>query len=48
MAPYSQALRQACGRPVFDIYSFVSWFHAGLQPREFTAPAPSFAVESAR
>jgi hypothetical protein len=24
--------------PVYDIYSFVSWFHAGLSPRSFGPP----------
>jgi Asp/Glu/hydantoin racemase len=35
MAPYSRSLSDACGLPVFDIYSFISWFQAGLQPRDF-------------
>ncbi len=33
MPPYAAALRVAIGRPVYDIYSMVSWFHAGLRPR---------------
>jgi hypothetical protein len=37
MPPYANALRQALGLPVFDIYSLISWFHAGLRPREFSA-----------
>ena len=50
MAPYARSLRDACGLPVFDIYSFISWFHAGLQPRDFgsVAPAPPMAAESGR
>lgn len=50
MAPYARALRNACNCPVFDIYSFISWFHAGLQPRDFrsAASAPSLVVERAR
>lgn len=39
MCPYAAVLRDRVGLPVFDIYSFVSWFHAGLRPREFAAPA---------
>jgi Asp/Glu/hydantoin racemase len=38
MPPYAAALRRALGRPVFDIYSMVTWFHAGLRPRRFEAP----------
>jgi Asp/Glu/hydantoin racemase len=38
MAPYARALRERLGRPVFDIYSFISWFHAGLVPRDFGPP----------
>ncbi|WP_374448672.1 aspartate/glutamate racemase family protein [Stella sp.] len=39
MAPYAAALRTHVGLPVFDIYSFISWFHAGLSPRDFGHPA---------
>jgi Asp/Glu/hydantoin racemase len=39
MAPYARALREHLGLPVFDIYSFVTWFHAGLAPRDFGHPA---------
>lgn len=39
MPPYAHALRRALGMPVYDIYSFISWFHAGLRPREFGPPA---------
>jgi len=38
MAPYAAALRAAVGLPVFDIYSFISWFHGGLSPRDFGHP----------
>jgi hypothetical protein len=38
MAPYAAALSRHVGRPVFDIYSFVTWFHAGLAPRDFGFP----------
>ena len=33
MPPYAAALQAAVGRPVYDIYSMVTWFHAGLRPR---------------
>ena len=36
MPPYAAALRAAVGLPVFDIYSMISWFHAGLRPRVFS------------
>ena len=35
MPPYAAALRQSTGRPVYDIHTMVSWFHAGLRPRVF-------------
>ncbi len=35
MPPYAAALKQALGVPVFDIYTFACWFHAGLNPRAF-------------
>jgi Asp/Glu/hydantoin racemase len=38
MVPYARALRDHLGLPVFDIYSFMLWFHAGLAPREFGHP----------
>ena len=33
MPPYAAAMQAAIGRPVYDVYSMVSWFHAGLRPR---------------
>jgi hypothetical protein len=36
MPPYAHALREAIGLPVFDIYSLITWFHAGLRPRDFS------------
>jgi Asp/Glu/hydantoin racemase len=36
MPPYAAALREALGLPVHDIYSMITWFHAGLRPRRFT------------
>lgn len=35
MPPYAAALAEAVGLPVYDIYSMISWFHAGLRPRRF-------------
>jgi len=39
MAPYAAALREHLGLPVYDIYSFITWFHTGLKPRDFGHPA---------
>ncbi|MDX1431895.1 MAG: aspartate/glutamate racemase family protein [Gammaproteobacteria bacterium] len=38
MAPYARSLSAHTGLPVYDIYSFVTWFHAGLSPRRFPPP----------
>jgi hypothetical protein len=38
MVPYARALRDRYGLPVYDIYSFMTWFHAGLAPRDFGFP----------
>lgn len=35
MPPYAAAVRDAVGLPVFDIYSMITWFRAGLLPRVF-------------
>ncbi|MDP4796435.1 MAG: aspartate/glutamate racemase family protein [Rhodospirillales bacterium] len=35
MAPYASAVQEATGRPVYDIYSLVTWLHTGLRPRVF-------------
>ena len=35
MPPYAAAVRAATGLPVYDIYSMITWFHAGLRPRVF-------------
>ena len=35
MPPYAHALREALGLPVYDIYSLITWLHAGLRPRDF-------------
>lgn len=39
MAPYARVLSERVGLPVFDIVSFATWFHAGLQPRDFGHPS---------
>ena len=36
--PFSRALSKRLGLPVYDIYAFVNWFHAGLNPRGFNLP----------
>lgn len=37
MGPYTSHLSAALGIPVYDFYSFVSWFHTGLSPRRFVS-----------
>ena len=39
MPPYSAALREALGLPVYDAVSFVNWFYAGLQQSQAVSPA---------
>jgi hypothetical protein len=39
MPPYAFALREVLGLPVYDIYTMITWLHAGLRPREFGPPA---------
>jgi len=41
MAPYSRLVQSVHGIPVFDVHSFISWFHAGLSPRDFGYPGSS-------
>jgi Asp/Glu/hydantoin racemase len=36
MPPYAAALQAELGLPIYDIYSMISWFHAGLRPRSWT------------
>ncbi|MDP6786071.1 MAG: aspartate/glutamate racemase family protein [Rhodospirillales bacterium] len=38
LPPFSRAVSEATGLPVFDIYNFLCWFHAGLAPRDFGHP----------
>ena len=35
MPPYAAALQEALDLPVYDIYSMIQWFQAGLRPRAF-------------
>jgi hypothetical protein len=35
MPPHAAAIEAACGVPVYDIVSLVTWFHAGLRPRRY-------------
>jgi hypothetical protein len=39
MVPYARALSERLRLPVFSIYNFVTWFQAGLAPRDFGPPA---------
>lgn len=41
MPPYAALLRERTGLPVFDIFSLITWFHAGLGPRDFGVPPPA-------
>ena len=36
MPPYAHALREALNVPIYDIYSLITWFHAGIRPRRFS------------
>jgi Asp/Glu/hydantoin racemase len=38
MCPYARALRERLGLPVFDMVSFVTWFHGGLVLRQSPGP----------
>jgi Asp/Glu/hydantoin racemase len=39
MTPYQADIRAATGLPTFSMVDFVRWFHAGLAPRRWPAPA---------
>jgi hypothetical protein len=39
MVPYARALSERLRLPLFSIYTFVTWFQAGLVPRDFGHPA---------
>jgi len=36
MVPYAADIRKLTGVPVYSIYTFVSWFQAGLMPQRFS------------
>ena len=38
-APFAAALSHSLGIPVYSVYSFVCWFHAGVAPRDFGHPS---------
>jgi len=38
MTAFARALSEHLRLPVFSIYSFVTWFHTGLAPRDFGPP----------
>ena len=38
MSPFAPALRERFRLPVFDIYACLTWFYAGLKPRDFGPP----------
>ncbi len=35
MPPYAHAMQKTLNLPVFDIYSLITWLHAGIRPRDF-------------
>ena len=35
MVPYSANIASELNVPVYDFYSFVTWFQAGLSPKRF-------------
>jgi hypothetical protein len=41
MAPYAKALNARLRIPIFTVYTFVTWFQAGLAPRDFGYPTAS-------
>jgi hypothetical protein len=38
MGPYARALNNRLGIPIFDVTTFVRWFHSGLEPRDYGHP----------
>jgi len=38
MTPYARALSEHLLLPVYSLYTFVTWFHAGIVPRDFGPP----------
>lgn len=45
MVPYARALSEHLRLPVYSIHTFVTWFHAGLVPRDFGPPGSGTARE---
>jgi Asp/Glu/hydantoin racemase len=43
MVPYAADIARATGRPVFSIYTYVMWVHAGLAPQRFRQPSGTSA-----
>lgn len=41
MAPYAAALNRRLRIPIYTVYTLVTWFHAGLTPRDFGYPCSS-------
>jgi len=41
MAPYAAALNRRLRVPIYTVYTLVTWFQAGLAPREFGYPGSS-------
>lgn len=37
MSPYAPGIKAATGRPIYSIYTYLRWFHAGLIPPAFTS-----------
>jgi hypothetical protein len=35
LAPYSKAIEDTFGLPVYDVITLINWFHAGLKPRAY-------------
>ena len=46
MIPYAADIRAATGLPVYSIYNFVTWFHAGLRPRRWETRGQNQGVRS--
>jgi hypothetical protein len=38
LVPHAAAIHRAVRRPVYDVMTLVSWFHAGLAPRRWPRP----------
>lgn len=39
MPPYAHVLQEVLSLPVYDIYTLITWLHAGLRPHDFGSPA---------